>query len=135
MHKRLSFLMPGWPGSNGEPSIMGLGRAYVAFDTGNRSHGCNAVGTKPEYSVTINPTPDYAVKHKDKNYIVFVPETDPGKTACWVFERDHIFTIAEDSVRTILIEAAVRGVKVELGIQAAKKTQIVAVKIPAAPQL
>jgi hypothetical protein len=96
---------------------------------------CDAVGTKPKYSVTINPTPDYAVKHKDKNYIVFVPETDPGKTGCWVFERDQTFTIAEDGVRTILIAAAVGGRKLEIGIQATENPEIVAVKIPATPQL
>lgn len=84
-------------------------------------------------SVVISPIPDYGVKHKEKDYIVFMPASGPTSL---VYEKKTTpFTVTDDCIIDILIKAAVNGTNVEIEIKGrAAKTEgikIIAVKIPA----
>jgi len=88
--------------------------------------------------ITISPTPNYAVKHNDKDYVVFVEVVEDGKSEdtrstspnSKLFEKTTSFATEGDLVG-MLTEAAFRRTSIEITINAGNA--ITALKIPAMP--
>jgi hypothetical protein len=93
----------------------------------------------PEIAVTISPCSEYAIKHRGKKYIAFVKrDIDSAKdcTDARVYEESKTFVAKGSAIRTMLVQAAFSGTRVEVEIDATGSPEkIVAVKIPAAPQV
>jgi hypothetical protein len=87
--------------------------------------------TKAEAEIFISPTPDYAVKHNRKDYIVFVC-AESSEVQSRLFEKTKGFPIQGEHLIEMLIEAAFQRTKVEIQTNA-DCTKIDALKIPAIP--
>lgn len=86
--------------------------------------------TETDADVFVNPTPDYAVKHDGKEYIIFVDaQTSPSQSK--VFEKTTPFAV-EKYLLEMLTWAAFKGTKMEI-IMNADCTKIEALKVPAMP--
>ena len=66
-----------------------------------------------QITVMINPICDYKVHHKEKNYTVFV--SDDGQTHR-MLPAETWFEV-DESVRTLLVQAAFSQVKVEIAVE------------------
>jgi len=86
--------------------------------------------TKTEADIFITPTPDYAVKHNEQEYIVFVDaESQPPQSI--LFEtKTKGFAIKEEHFIEMLTEAAFKTTRIEIRMND-NCTKIEAVKIPA----
>lgn len=87
--------------------------------------------TKSEAEFFITPTPDYAVRHDGKDYIVFVG-VDSSETRSQLFEKRKGFRIGEEHFIEMLSKAAFQRTKIEIRMNA-DCTKIDALKIPAMP--
>jgi hypothetical protein len=87
--------------------------------------------TKAEAEIFINPTPDYAVKHNGKDYIVFVG-AESLQAQSQLFEKTKGFPIEGEYFIEMLTEAAFQRTKIEIRMNA-DCTKIAALKIPAMP--
>jgi hypothetical protein len=92
-----------------------------------------------EADIIINPTQDYAVKHNEREYIVFVKvkedsedskDEEPPSIASKLFEKRKPFP-TEKYLIEMLTKAAVERTRVEITINA--HDTITALKIPAMP--
>ncbi|MGH9480732.1 MAG: hypothetical protein ACRD1L_01460 [Terriglobales bacterium] len=83
--------------------------------------------------VRVTPTQDYAVKHREKTWIVLfpskLPKADASANAVIVPTDEQRFT-AEAALDVLLAKAAVQGIEVELGINRKTKA-IMSVTLPA----
>jgi hypothetical protein len=86
--------------------------------------------TVTDAEIYVSPTPDYAVKHDGKEYIVLVDaQSSPPQSK--VFDKTTPFAVDKFLVET-LTEAAFKGTKIEITMEASS-TRIEALKIPAMP--
>lgn len=118
---------------------------YTSFESGHTCQGAIPMSyitqgtiqvecvtkTKGKVSIVISPSNDYAVKHKKKDYVVFISE---GDLKSLVFEKETPFEVTNNRAIDILIHAAVSQIVVEVEVnEKAKpdgKTEIVAVRVP-----
>src|SRR5579859_6211852 len=83
-----------------------------------------------EAEIFINPTPDYAVKHNEKDYIVFVDtgSSPPGSRLCE--KKTKVCTSQEAHFIEMLTAAAFQRTKIEIRMNV-DFTKIEGLKIPA----
>jgi len=86
--------------------------------------------TKTNAEIFINPTTDHAVKHNEKDYIVFVDAESPQPQSQLFEKKTKSFTIQEEHFIEMLTKAAFKGTKIEIRMNAECK-KIEARKIPA----
>jgi hypothetical protein len=95
--------------------------------------------TKTEADIFIAPTPDYAVKHNEQEYIVFVDaESQPPQSrlfetktkVCTIQKKTKGFAIKEEHFIEMLTEAAFKTTRIEIRMND-DCTKIEAIKIPA----
>jgi hypothetical protein len=80
-----------------------------------------------EVAVTISPSPDYCVRHKEMLYAVFVESSG----VALIYDRAKIFRTTDAGIKAILIQAALNATKVEISVKGEGTDAIEAVKVPA----
>jgi hypothetical protein len=89
-------------------------------------------GASPGETVQIAPTNDYAIKHSDKCYIVFIDDSltpTPYGLLMRAFDIEHPFSCSDDHLREVLKEAAFKRIRLKLTID--DTSQIIEITIPA----
>ena len=86
---------------------------------------------KDQATIVINPVPDYQVKHRSKDFVVFMAD-DVKKSR--VFSISKSYKVPDPGIARLLTDAAAREIKIEVEIKITapgKKAIVTAVKIPA----
>jgi hypothetical protein len=88
--------------------------------------------TETKAEIFINPASDYAVKHNEEDYIVFVGAGFPRLESRLFDRKKKSFTVQQGYFIEMLTKAAFARTKIEIKMDAGC-TKIMALKIPAVP--
>ena len=88
-------------------------------------------GNKSVRRVHFIPTSDYSVKHKGKQFAVFVSTESNGKSRALIKDCDYAFECAE-SLFNVATIAAVTHVQAEIEVEESdNKCKVIGITIPA----
>jgi hypothetical protein len=107
------------------------------FTKGKVQIMCDGRGS--DVKIAIAATQDYSVKHGERTYTVFMPESELSKgtkkdkavDGALVFKAEQEFTAKGERLVDAITTAAHNGTVIEIEIKTAAPLAVVSVKIPA----